>query len=476
MTVRSTGAADLVEHERWVPLMDDVNMPAPLPAPTPGQTRLQTRLPTRLPTPRHYTIACSYCGREYDDDGLILDCSAGHEPALLRTHYADGGFHPLTDRQGIFRYQRWLPVTGSHPDCGRTVVYRSSGLAGRLHLPNLWIAFNGFWPERGATLETATFKELEACTVLGRMPGTDFILTVASSGNTGAAFAWTCSQRQLSCLIVIPEKGLRRFQFRDSLHPCVNLVVIDDGDYPDAMEIAAAVSRLPAFLPEGGVKNVGRRDGLATVLLSAFDEMKQLPAYYFQAVGSGTGAIATLEAAQRVAHSVLARAELVLPKLMLCQNLPFTPIFDAWRLGKREPSGSVEKFRHAITQVYADELTNWLPPYATRGGVYDSLTQSDGDVLVTTNAAARAAADTFLELEGIDIEPAAGVAVACLQDAVAGGRVEPDAVILLNITGGGRRRMARDHSLVPAEPKLRLSRSLGTEDAVHQVAALCGAS
>jgi cysteate synthase len=430
------------------------------------------------PAPRHYTIACSYCGRQYDDDGLILDCPADHEPALLRTQYADEGFHPLTDRQGISRYQRWLPVSGAPQDCGRTVVYRSSGLAGLLHLANLWIAFNGFWPERGATLETATFKELEACTVLGRIPGPDFILTVASSGNTGAAFAWTCSQRQISCLIIIPQKGLRRFKFRDSLHPCVNLVVIDDGDYPDAMQIASAISRIPDFLPEGGVKNVGRRDGLATVLLSAFDEMKQLPSYYFQAVGSGTGAIAVLEGAKRVqaATGGIADPEMALPKLMLCQNLPFTPIFDAWRLREREPAGSAENFRRAARQVYADELTNWLPPYATRGGVYDSLKESRGDVLVASNAAARQAADAFLELEGIDIEPAAGVAVACLQDAVARRRVEREAVILLNITGGGRRRMAMDYSLVPAEPKLRLSRRFGTEDAVHQVAALCGAS
>jgi cysteate synthase len=425
------------------------------------------------PPLRHYTIVCSFCGRRYDDDGLILDCSADHEPALLRTEYADRGFKPFADRKGIFRYQRWLPVTGEQADAGRAAVYHSSGLAGMLRLPNLWIAFNGFWPERGAALETATFKELEACTVLGRLPTPGLILTVASSGNTGAAFAWTCSRRQLPCLIIVPEKGLRRFRFRESLHPCVNLVVIDDGEYPDAIELAAMVSRISTFLPEGGVKNVARRDGLATVLLSAFEEIKQLPSYYFQSVGSGTGAIATLEAAKRVRS---ASSDISLPRLMLCQNLPFTPIFDAWRLSMRLPQESTENFRDAIKQVYADELTNWMPPYATRGGVYDCLTESNGDVLVTSNAAAERAADTFLELEGIDIEPAAAVAVACLQDAVAHGRVEREAVMLLNITGGGRSRLARDYSLVPAEPKLRLSRKSFTGDAVRQVAALCGVS
>jgi len=50
----------------------------------------------------------------------------------------------------------------------------------------------------------------------------------------------------------------------------------------------------------------------------------------------------------------------------------------------RLPQESTENFRDAIKQVYADELTNWMPPYATRGGVYDCLTESNGDVLVTS--------------------------------------------------------------------------------------------
>jgi hypothetical protein len=48
--------------------------------------------------------------------------------------------------------------------------------------------------------------------------------------------------------------------------------------------------------------------------------------------------------------------------------------------------------------------------------------------------------------------------------------------VLLNITGDGRRRLARDCSLIPAEPELRLSRKFVTEETAHQVAALSGVS
>ncbi|HXT88960.1 MAG TPA: cysteate synthase [Trebonia sp.] len=418
---------------------------------------------------RHYTLVCADCGRRYDDDGLTLDCPADHAPALLRTQYSGVSFDPLPAEDGVFRYRRWLPVVRTQRNVPRTVVYRSHGLARMLRLPNLWIAFNGFWPERGAVFETATFKELEAHTVLGRLPGPDAVLTVASAGNTGAAFAWACSQQRQPCLIIVPGKSLRRFRFRDSLQPAVNLVAIDDGDYPDAIELTAAVSRASEFTSEGGAKNVGRRDGLATVLFAAFEEMKQLPTHYFQAVGSGTGAIAVLEAAKRIRGAV---GDAALPRLMLCQNLPFTPIFDAWRMDLKSTAGSADKFREDVRRVYADELTNWVPPYAIKGGVRDSLLESGGEVMAVTNAAARRAVDMFAELEGIDIEPAAGVAVACLRDAAAQEKLDKEAVVLLNITGGGRLGLAKDYPLVPAEPRLRLIRKSIAVDAVQQITAL----
>jgi cysteate synthase len=424
---------------------------------------------------RRYSLVCSCCGMRQDDDGLIMDCSADHAPALLRTEYPESRFSPHLDRQGLFRYQKWLPVIRAQENVGRSAVYRSKALGNALGLPNLWIAFNGYWPERGALLDTATFKEFEAYTVLSRLPEHQFMLTVASSGNTGAAFAWACSQERRPCLIIVPGKGLRRLKFRAPLHPCVKLVVIDDGEYPDAIDLAAAVCHSPPFQAEGGVKNVGRRDGLATVLLSAFEEMQCLPTHYFQAIGSGTGAVAVLEAAKRLRG---AAGDVILPRLMLCQNQPFTPIHDAWRMSSRSLNcASTERLREAVRLVYADELTNWMAPYEIQGGVFDSLMESRGDVLTADNTSARMAINMFLELEGIDVEPAAGVALSCLREAVAQGKVDKDSVVLLNVTGGGRLKLGKDYPLVPAEPQLRLTREwLARGDAVAEIVALCASA
>ena len=197
---------------------------------------------------RHYQLSCPACGTLAEDDGLTLDCPQPHEPALLGTRYRAGGFAPRPEEDGIFRYRDWLPVLRSQPGAGGTVVYRSRGLARTLGLRRLWIAFNGYWPERGARLETATFKELEALTVLARLPDRELVLTVPSSGNTGAAFARACSRARLPCLIIVPRAAEHRLTFREPLHPCVTIVVIEDGDYPDAISWAGQLCR-PAACP-----------------------------------------------------------------------------------------------------------------------------------------------------------------------------------------------------------------------------------
>ncbi len=422
--------------------------------------------------PGHYRLTCPSCNGQLYDDGMMLECGKDHAPALLRTSYIESRFDPDNGIDGVFRYHDWLPVRRTLADAGRSVVYRSHRLAKSIGLSNLWIAFNGYWPERDATLETATFKELEANTVLGRLPQAHSMLSVASAGNTGAAFALSCSRRGIPCLIVIPQRALHRFKFRDHLNPCVRIVTVP-GEYPDAIAFADRLAITGAFYGEGGAKNVGRRDGLGTVLLSAFEEIRTLPDFYFQAVGSGTGGISVHEAALRLRQTT--GQSTALPRLMLCQNLPFAPIYESWRLRQRSLiSKTAADFRLETGQVRADELTNWTPPYSLSGGVYDALTESGGDVLVADNPATQAAMDMFLDTEGIDIEPAAGVALACLRDAVTQGQVPTESIVLLNVTGGGRKRLEQDFSLFIATPDAHLTaESLRSGESVDRVLELC---
>ena len=391
------------------------------------------------------------------DDGRILRCPRPHEPGLLLAEYAEPSFRPDPVMDGIFRFRDWLPVTRTLADAGGSVVYYSAALNRMAGLSNVWVSFNGYWPERGAQLETTTFKELEAWAVLGRLPERqDEVMVIASAGNTAAAFARACSESGVACLIIVPEVGLSGLQFSDPLASCVKIVsLVGLTDYADAISLANRVAALDGFFPEGGVANVARRAGLGTTLLSAVEALGRLPDYYFQAVGSGAGGIGVHEAARLVIRD--GRFGDRFPRLMLSQNLPFVPLYTSWTAGRRELVAiDPDDGRRQIRQIAAHVLSNRQPPYSVRGGVFDVLTESGGLMLAADNLETLPRLQLFEEMEGIDIDPASAVAFATLLKAARSGMLEEHALVLLNVTGGGRHRLHRDRRLIPARPALQI--------------------
>ena len=117
------------------------------------------------------------------------------------------------------------------------------------------------------------------------------------------------------------------------------------------------------------------------------------------------------------------------------------------------PYDDAEARRH-VEEIDAKVLSNRKPPYSVVGGLFDALTDSRGDVMIMTNAESAEANRLFQETEGIDIHPAAAVATASLIKAVNDGLVAKDAIIMLNITGGGEMRFKNGkvlHYLEPSE-------------------------
>ena len=422
----------------------------------------------------HYKLTCPACGLVLDDDGFLLTCPRPHAPALLTTRYSSPILQSNRWATGLNRYRCWLPATNRLAHSSRTATYQSRRLSSILRLPNLWITFSGYWPERGATLETATFKELEVGGVLSRIPRHGFrALVVASAGNTAAAFARSSSDNDIPCLIIVPASGMEKMRFASRLEPWVKIISLTgEASYSDAISLADRIAQEDGFVGEGGVKNVGRRDGLATAVLNAVETMGRLPDYYFQAVGSGAGAIAAHEAAKRLVED--SRFGRALPRLMLSQNAPFAPMYDSWKTGRRDLVETDPDTARALTKkILATALSNQRPPYSITGGVFDVLRESLGDMFAVDNREVWQAMELFERCEGIDIEPASGVALAALQQAASSGQIGSDATVLLHITGGGVAKRAAERTLFSTPPDLELSlEELGREGALDKACAL----
>ena len=400
-----------------------------------------------------YVLESRCCGTQFPDGNWELECPKGDGAALIFAHYAKKQLEVREDLPGLYKYADWLPVCRVLEGSGAPVTYKSEGLAQAWGLSNLYITFNGYWPERGAAMRTGTFKECEAYSVCARCNGNrEKVMVVASAGNTARAFVRVCSENHIPLLVCIPEDCIDALWSAEPLDPCVKVVATAKGsDYFDAIHLSNVACEVEGFYPEGGAKNVARRDGMGTTVLSAVTAIGRIPDYYFQAVGSGTGAIAAWEANRRFIADGRYGSHLM--KLMVSQNVPFTLMYDAWKAGSRDLLPlDAEEARQQVAQIDAKVLSNRKPPYSLKGGLYDALTATNGDMFAVTNEEAAAAAALFEKTEGIDIEPAAGVAVASLRQAIERQQVEKDAVVMLNITGGGVRRFKTENRLVYKTP------------------------
>ena len=403
----------------------------------------------------NYQLQSVRTGKIFTDDGWTLDAPGENEPTLVRAIYEKKQIDVKDDSWGLYKFADWLPISRVLSGSSAPVTYKSEGLAKILGLTNLWITFSGYWPEKGVNMQTASFKETEAYSVCGRMtPDMDKVLVVASAGNTARAFAKVCSDNKIPLLLCVPEDNLNALWFDAPLNDCIKLVSSKAGsDYFDSIHLSNIIAGMDQFVAEGGAKNVARRDGMATTMLSATTTIGQIPDYYFQAVGSGTGAIAAWEANLRlIADGRFGNNKM---KLMVSQNTPFTPIYDAWKADSRAMLPLHEELaRKQVEEIDAKVLSNRKPPYSVFGGLYDALKDAGGDVLLATNHEAIQAARLFKETEGNDIHPAAAIATATLIASVAKREIDKDAFIMLNITGGGEEKFKAENNLFYLKPAL----------------------
>lgn len=408
-------------------------------------------------------------GRVFDDEGWMISDPECSDPALIRAVYDNEKFAPNDKLDGIYRYACWMPIKRTLKHSCAPVTYKSKGLAKFLGLENLYITFSGYNPKIGANFETCSFKETEAFSVCARMDkNEDRVLIVQSAGNTARAFAQVCSDNKIPVVICIPEDNKHDLWFHKKLNKCVKIIAAPHGcDYYDAIALGEKLAQDPHYFLEGGAKNVARRDGMGTTILSCVEKMGRIPDAYFQAVGSGTGAIAAWENAERLAAD--GRFGENNMRVYVAQNAPFTLLHDSWKMHQRQlVELSPAQGRRQAEVILAKVLSNRKPPYSLAGGLYDVLLSSNGDTFTCTNDDIMYWILQFRNLEGYDLFPAASAAVAALSQAVWEGRVKKDEYIMLNCTGGGYLgSMALGYKL--KEPDLVLSPDLPAEEIIKAV-------
>ncbi|MBQ9309971.1 MAG: cysteate synthase [Bacteroidales bacterium] len=422
--------------------------------------------------PTQYKLQNVGTGRIFEDRGWTLADPESKEPSLVRAVYANKQFTPRDDLKGLYRYAEWMPVRRVLKNSCAPVTFKSKGLGKHLGLDNLYITFSGYNPRIGAKFQTCSFKETEAYSVCARLAKDEKrTLVVQSAGNTARAFAQVCSDNEIPIVICIPEDNKHDLWFHGKLNPCVKLIAAPHGsDYYDAISLGDKLCEDPRYFAEGGAKNVARRDGMGTTLLSAVEAIGRIPDAYFQAVGSGTGAIAAWENNLRLIED--GRFGTNKMKIFVAQNRPFTLLHDSWKAHNRSLAElSAAQGRRDSECILAKVLSNRKPPYSLAGGLFDALEDSKGDTFTASNDDIIYWILQFRNLEGFDLLPAPACAVHALSEAVREGKVAKDDVVMLNITGGGLlASMAKGFQF--KEPDLVISPELSADEIIAKVDSL----
>lgn len=389
-----------------------------------------------------YELVCNNCQTRYpSDSGYRLECCPD---GLLIAEYPR---QLAIDEQasGLWKFRSWLPVESQGGIAASSVCFPAPELGSAIGLDDLWVSFNGYWPERGGACPTGSFKDLEVAPTLQRLlecgaPG----LVVATAGNTGRSFAHFGGMIGYPVVVVVAEQHLSRI-WRPGLPQAESTVVIAlrNADYGDATNVVGQATPRIGWQREGGVRNVARRDGIGTLLLEAVSVMGAMPDHYVQAVSGGPGPIGVGEMSRRLVDD--GRFGTTMPRVHLVQNIEHRPIVQAWRHGRNQlepqdfPAGPVE--------VYSDVLVNRAPAYGIRGGLRELLENTNGQAHAVSGAAAGEAAELARQTLGIDIMAPAAVALAGLREAAANGEIGRSDRVLLAITGGGVERLAADVEL-----------------------------
>ena len=156
------------------------------------------------------------------------------------------------------------------------------------------------------------------------------------------------------------------------------------------------------------------------------------------------------------------------PQQHVSQNSEHSPIHNAWQAGRDHLIP--EDFPKSKVDVYSDYLLNTAPAYGQVGGIHDILEASNGHTHAVEREDAEAAKALVEEIEGIDIMTPGAVATASLKQAVESGDVDVNDCILLNISGGGTKRLKEEIETLTVKPWLRVSKQQGAKAVLDALA------
>jgi threonine synthase len=346
----------------------------------------------------------------------------------------------LLDRPfNLWRYQELLPVRSPNPDLflgeGGTPLIRANNLGLMLGMPNLFIKDERQGP-------TASFKDRQAAVTINALKEAginEFVC--ASTGNVAisySAFAARASIKLWAFLTsLVPGSKMREVGIYGTQ------VVKVTGSYDQAKALADQFAKQRGLALDLGSRSIPCVESMKTIAFEISEQLTDLlgsssinsqdqtplwkvPDWYIQSISGALGPLGVLKGFQELSQMSLTNR---VPKMGMIQVEGCAPMVHAWRQN-RDQAVPVQSPRTRI-----ETLATGDP-----GRTYTMLRQkinsgSGGTFESVTDEEAFRAMQLLASMEGLSVEPAAGVAFAGLVKLVRAGIVKNTDVVVINCSG-----------------------------------------
>jgi threonine synthase len=319
------------------------------------------------------------------------------------------------------------------PEVQYTPVVHARTLGRKLGLRSLYL-------KNETVLPTRTTKDRMAAVALAYLHERGVrSFSASSTGNSSTSLAHAIrAHPDMHLFLFTAERFVPRVQHAD--HDQVTHIALHQATFVEAAECAGAYARRHQLVPEGGFFNPGRREGLKLAFLEACDQIAEPIDWYVQAVSSAMGVYGTFKGASQLLElHRIAR----LPRLLCVQQESCAPMARAYA----ENCETIRR-EHLVKQPtgIAEAILRG-DPTRSYPRVRRIVRESGGAFAAVSEAQIRQARHDVEDCESLAPCFSASAAIAGLSQLALAGRIDPDAVVLVNLTGADRPDAPASHDV-----------------------------
>ncbi len=391
-----------------------------------------------------FTIECLDCGHQAafsPQETTCPRCGSVWRKAVYDYENIGEKLPQLIARRpfNIWRYRELLPVRNPNPDLclneGGTPLVRALNLGMILSHPNLYLKDERQGP-------TASFKDRQAAVTISALKEAGITeAVIASTGNVAIAYSAYAARA-----------GIKLWAFLTSLVPAAKMrevalygtqVIKVTGSYDQAKQVAAEFARQRGLYLDAGAKSITSVESMKTIAyeiveqftaqkgnsLNPLDDLSHLPwqtpDWYIQSVSGGMGPLGVYKGFEELYRMGIIER---IPKIAVIQVEGCAPMVHAWQQGLE--TATPVRSPHTLIATLATG-----DPGRTYTLLRQSILQTGGTFEMVSDQEAFRAMHFLAKMEGLSIEPAAGVAVAGLIKLVRAGQITPHESVVINVSG-----------------------------------------